>query len=113
MKHTKTGLAALLAASVLAAGTGGAIAQEPVTLTFWHTYNEQSAEHETLTGTLIPAFEATHPGSPSSRSRSPMTTSGPSSSPRWRQAPVRTSSARTSSGCWSSRTWAPCYRSTR
>ncbi len=36
-------------------------AADPVTLTFWHTYNEQSPENETL-GTLITAFEGAHPG---------------------------------------------------
>ncbi|MBK8033989.1 MAG: extracellular solute-binding protein [Chloroflexi bacterium] len=36
-------------------------AQEPVTITFWHTYNEVSAENQMLTETLIPAFEAAHP----------------------------------------------------
>jgi multiple sugar transport system substrate-binding protein len=33
---------------------------EPVTITFWHGYNE--VETEMLTGTVIPAFEAAHPG---------------------------------------------------
>src|SRR5215207_6784301 len=36
-------------------------AQEPVTITFWHTYNEVSPENETLAETLIPMFEAEHP----------------------------------------------------
>ncbi len=35
-------------------------AQEPVTITFWHTYNEVSPEHQTLVDTLIPKFEAEH-----------------------------------------------------
>lgn len=61
-QHARTGLAAALVAAALAAGTGGVGAQEPVTLTFWHTYNEQSPENETLTGTLIPSFEAANPG---------------------------------------------------
>jgi multiple sugar transport system substrate-binding protein len=34
---------------------------EPVTIKFWHTYNETSPENEMLTTTLIPAFEAEHP----------------------------------------------------
>ncbi len=34
---------------------------EPVTITFWHTYNEVSAENQTLVDTLIPMFEAEHP----------------------------------------------------
>lgn len=33
---------------------------EPVTITFWHGYNE--VETEMLNGTVIPAFEASHPG---------------------------------------------------
>lgn len=39
-----------------------AVAQdEPVTVTFWHTYNEVSAENQMLTETVIPMFEAEHP----------------------------------------------------
>ncbi|MCB9449810.1 MAG: extracellular solute-binding protein [Anaerolineaceae bacterium] len=38
-----------------------ALAQEPVTITFWHTYNEVSPENQTLVDTLIPMFEADHP----------------------------------------------------
>lgn len=38
------------------------MAQEPVTITFWHTYSEASPENTTLVETLIPAFEAEHPG---------------------------------------------------
>lgn len=37
-------------------------AQDVVTIKFWHTYNETSAENEMLTTTLIPQFEADHPG---------------------------------------------------
>jgi multiple sugar transport system substrate-binding protein len=33
----------------------------PVTLTFWHAYNETSAENKMLTETLIPMFEKQHP----------------------------------------------------
>lgn len=36
-------------------------AQDPVTITFWHTYNEVSPENQTLVDTLIPLFEASHP----------------------------------------------------
>jgi multiple sugar transport system substrate-binding protein len=36
-------------------------AQDPVTITFWHTYNEVSPENQTLVETLIPMFEADHP----------------------------------------------------
>jgi multiple sugar transport system substrate-binding protein len=35
--------------------------QGPVTLTFWHAYNETSAENKMLTETLIPMFEKAHP----------------------------------------------------
>ena len=35
---------------------------EDVTLNFWHHYSAQSAENETLTNVLIPAFEAENPG---------------------------------------------------
>ncbi len=35
--------------------------QGPVTITFWHTYNEQSPENDMLVKTLIPQFEADHP----------------------------------------------------
>ena len=33
----------------------------PVTISFWHAYNEVSPENEMLTETLIPMFEAEHP----------------------------------------------------
>lgn len=36
-------------------------AQEPVTITFWHTYSEVSPENMALTETVIPMFEAEHP----------------------------------------------------
>jgi len=32
-----------------------------VEISFWHTYNEDGAENDTLVNTLIPAFEAEHP----------------------------------------------------
>ncbi len=32
-----------------------------VTISFWHTYNEESPENEMLTQTLIPMFESEHP----------------------------------------------------
>lgn len=50
-------LLALLVAIVPAAA-----AQEPVTITFWHTYSEQSPENTTLVDVLIPVFEAANPG---------------------------------------------------
>ncbi|MGE5591681.1 MAG: extracellular solute-binding protein [Bacillota bacterium] len=34
---------------------------EPVTLTFWHTYNTDGPETKTLNEVVIPAFEAKHP----------------------------------------------------
>lgn len=34
---------------------------EPVTITFWHVYNEISPENEMLINTLIPMFEVEHP----------------------------------------------------
>jgi len=56
---TKIILAVLLALFVV---VPAAIAQsEPVTITFWHTYNEVSPENQTLVETLIPMFEAEHP----------------------------------------------------
>ncbi len=35
--------------------------EEPVTIEFWHTYNEVSPENEMLVTTLIPMFEEMHP----------------------------------------------------
>lgn len=35
---------------------------ETVEITFWHHYNEQSPENQTLNDVLIPAFEAENPG---------------------------------------------------
>lgn len=46
---------------VLLAVVPAASAQDQVTITFWHTYNEVSPENATLTDTLIPMFEAEHP----------------------------------------------------
>src|SRR5512145_161794 len=37
-------------------------AQDPITLKFWHTYNETSPENTMLVETLIPSFEAANPG---------------------------------------------------
>lgn len=34
---------------------------EVVEISFWHTYNEDGTENDTLVNTLIPAFEAEHP----------------------------------------------------
>lgn len=38
-----------------------ALAQDPVTITVWHTYSEASPENTTLVDVLIPMFEAEHP----------------------------------------------------
>ncbi|MFN8528643.1 MAG: extracellular solute-binding protein [Anaerolineae bacterium] len=51
----------LLAALMLLAVVPITHAQDQVTITFWHTYNEVSPENQTLTDTLIPSFEAAHP----------------------------------------------------
>jgi multiple sugar transport system substrate-binding protein len=45
----------------LCLGVGVVTAQEPVTITLWHTYNEVSPENQMLTETLIPIFEEQHP----------------------------------------------------
>ena len=47
-------LAVLIGAAPLAA-------QDQVTITLWHTYNEVGPENDTLVNTLIPMFEAEHP----------------------------------------------------
>ena len=54
-------LAVLLACMMLAA-VCPALAEETVTINFWHHYSAQSAENETLMNVLIPAFEAENPG---------------------------------------------------
>lgn len=51
----------LLAVLLLTLGLSAAHAQDKVTITFWHTYNEVSPENQTLVDTLIPMFEADHP----------------------------------------------------
>lgn len=51
-------LTALLALLIIVPTT---FAQEPVTITFWHTYNETSSENAALTEVLIPLFEEEHP----------------------------------------------------
>lgn len=42
-------------------GTSTGSSDVVVTVSFWHTYNEESAENEMLVGTLIPSFEESHP----------------------------------------------------
>lgn len=52
----------LALALVLLTSTAVQGAARTVTITFWHAYNEVSPENEMLTKTLIPMFEAAHPG---------------------------------------------------
>lgn len=59
MKH-RLMIVLLMAALALPIGMTQA-RQEPVTIEFWHTYNEVSPENEMLVNTLIPMFEAAHP----------------------------------------------------
>ena len=54
-------LAVMLVCMMLAA-VCPALAEETVTINFWHHYSAQSAENETLMNVLIPAFEAENPG---------------------------------------------------
>lgn len=42
-------------------GDGATTSDEPVTVTYWHAYNEEGPESETLNTVVIPAFEAEHP----------------------------------------------------
>ena len=44
-----------------AAATVAPTSVEQVEITFWHTYNEDGTENDTLVNTLIPAFEVAHP----------------------------------------------------
>jgi len=52
---------ALLAAA-FSSGLTSASATDPVTVNFWHTYNADSPEAQTVANILIPRFEAEHPG---------------------------------------------------
>ncbi|MBQ4899678.1 extracellular solute-binding protein [Paenibacillus sp. Marseille-P2973] len=45
-----------------ASESGGKATGKQVTLTFWHHYSTASPEEKTLTGVLIPKFEAENPG---------------------------------------------------
>jgi multiple sugar transport system substrate-binding protein len=59
----KRGLLVTLLIIALVAPFGLVHAQgEPITIRFWHTYNEVSPENQMLVETLIPLFEAAHPG---------------------------------------------------
>jgi multiple sugar transport system substrate-binding protein len=60
MKRLRTLLIAVVGVALLSA-LPLAAQDEPVTITFWHTYNEVSPENETLVETLIPMFEAQNP----------------------------------------------------
>ncbi len=54
-------IAALCASCITLFGVSPLAAQDQVTVTIWHTYNEVGPETQMLTETLIPAFEAAHP----------------------------------------------------
>jgi multiple sugar transport system substrate-binding protein len=74
MKHWKPGVAvtAAIASLTLAAcstsspdateATGGGADELAGTVTYWHAYSADSPEVDTLENTIIPAFEALHPG---------------------------------------------------
>lgn len=55
-------LLAILLALALCLSASACLAEDTVTINFWHHYSAQSAENETLTNVLIPAFEAENPG---------------------------------------------------
>lgn len=59
--RTKKLLAGLLALALVMTACA-ALAEDTVTINFWHHYSAQSAENETLMNVLIPAFEAENPG---------------------------------------------------
>lgn len=50
-----------VAPAATSAATTEPAAGEQVEISFWHTYNEDSLENDTLVNTLIPMFEAAHP----------------------------------------------------
>ena len=52
----------VLMACILLISVCPAVADETVTINFWHHYSAQSAENETLMNVIIPAFEAENPG---------------------------------------------------
>ena len=60
--RTFTRTLAVLLACVMLFAVCPALAEETVTINFWHHYSAQSAENETLMNVLIPAFEADNPG---------------------------------------------------
>lgn len=59
---TPTPAAAPAATKAPATAAPTAVPVAPVTITFWHTYNEVSPEGKMLVETLIPMFEEQHPG---------------------------------------------------
>jgi multiple sugar transport system substrate-binding protein len=61
MKRLRYLLIAVVCMSITLLGTSSIGAQDQVTVTMWHTYNEVGPETQMLTETLIPAFEAAHP----------------------------------------------------
>ena len=60
--RTLTRMMAVMLACMMLAAVCPAMADETVTINFWHHYSAQSAENETLMNVLIPAFEAENPG---------------------------------------------------
>ncbi len=60
--RTFTRILAVLLACMMLAAVCPALAEDTVTINFWHHYSAQSAENETLMNVLIPAFEAENPG---------------------------------------------------
>lgn len=61
MRNLKKIMTVLLVLA-LCLSAGMSLAEETVTLNFWHHYSAQSAENETLMNVIIPAFEAENPG---------------------------------------------------
>ncbi|HEX2865314.1 MAG TPA: extracellular solute-binding protein [Deinococcales bacterium] len=53
---------ALVGMTLALAAATSVRAADPVTITFWHTYNSDSNENKTLTTQVIPAFEKANPG---------------------------------------------------
>ena len=60
--RTLTRILAVMLACMMLTAICPAMAEETVTISFWHHYSAQSAENETLMNVLIPAFEAENPG---------------------------------------------------
>src|SRR5947209_7585648 len=60
MAHTRKLFLGLTILALLLV-TSAVFAQNQVTITIWHTYNEVSPENDMLTNTLIPEFEQQNP----------------------------------------------------